>query len=83
MNEALNEFATAFGSEHSPTKSKKGCVSRGGGRGECGRSCNCTYDVIDLQNTTHSLGGQLNGAGRHKQWLKNVLFQNISDSALK
>ena len=34
MNEALNEFATAFGSEHSPAKSKKGCVSRGGGGGE-------------------------------------------------
>ena len=44
---------------------------------------NGTYNIIDLQDTANSLGRQLNGAGRHKQRLQNVLFQNISDGALK
>ena len=58
----LNEFGTAIGLEYSLTKSKSECMllnKKGRERGEC----SCTYNVINLQNTTHSLGGQLNGTG--------------------
>ena len=92
INESINEvlfivlktnLPVLLGRSTSLLSRKAGVCFRGGGKGECGRGCDCTYDVIDLQNTTHSLGGQLKGAGRNKQWLKNVLFQNISNSALK
>ena len=66
--EYLNEFAIAIGLEHSPIKSKSECLflemdGEGGAGGQRGAGCTCTYDIIDLQNTTYSLGGQLNSTG--------------------
>lgn len=41
-----------------------------------------TYYVIYLQDATHSLCSQMNGARRHQQRLHNIFFKDVCNGTL-
>lgn len=41
-----------------------------------------TYYVIYLQDTTHSLCSQMNGAHWNQQWLHNILLKDVCNGTL-
>ena len=49
------------------------------------QSLSAAHDVdyiVDLEDTSHSLGGEGDGAGGHEERLHNVFLQDVGDCAL-